>query len=836
MGAVRYHSRRMFNPLVPDAEFIELYNTSSILTYDLSGWRVNGGPAVGGPAVGGPAVGGYTFAQGASIAPGGYLVLFKNLPAFVQAYGSSVLVFDQFNGNLQSEGETISLIKSGTTPEADVVIDRVRYESVRPWPVGTNGIATGSSIQLIDAAGDNSRPLNWSTLYVPPVYGVPVNFPGATNGGWRQGVFSGRIQGPPSTPGTNLLIFLNSAGDLYIDDLVLVEGEVAGVGPNLLQNGGFETDLSPAWNAGGSHSASVIETGFSHTGNASLHIMSTGPGSASSNIKQFLPAPPANNTYYTLTYWFYSTDNADSVFIRTTPGSLFVTSTNVPQEVLPPYSLPAPLLSRAVLTPTPGASNSDAATLAAIPELWLNEVQPNNTVGIQDNMGEREPWIELYNAGSTALNLDTYYLANNYDTNLTQWAFPSGSTIAPGQFKIIWADGEPGETTGTDIHTSFRLAAASGTVALVRLQDGKPQVLDYLTYSGVGPNLSYGDYPDGQPFNRVTMRDVTPGSTNIARPFILYINEWLAGNTNTIADPADGQFEDWFEVYNPGTNDVDLSGLWFGDSSNSRFQVPTNGHYQVPARGFLLVWADNEPNQNNTSREDLHVNFQLGKSGDSITLYAEDRNTIIDSVSFTNQVDDISQGRYPDGGLDISVLSPVTPRSANLVPGANSAPVIATVGTKNVTLGQSINFTINATDAQPAQTLLFSMVSGAPAGATLSAGGQFAWNSAFGIVGATYEITVEVIDNGTPPLTDTEIFTLVALPPSPVISISGNQVNIGFQVIAGKTYRVEYKDDLNAVSWQRLNEQDYLAASASLAITDNIGANPQRFYRLVQID
>jgi len=434
------------------------------------------------------------------------------------------------------------------------------------------------------------------------------------------------------------------------------------------------------------------------------------------------------------------------------------------------------------------------------------------------------------------LNLGSYYLANNYDANLTQWSFPGNATIAPGEFKIIWADGEPGETSGSHLHTSFRLNSTTGAVALVRVVDGNPQVLDYLTYSGVGLGLAYGDYPDGQPFNRVIMRDVTPGSTNIARPYNLYINEWLAGNTNTIADPADGQFEDWFEVYNPGTNAVDLGGLWFGDSSSSRFQVPNNGQYVVPAGGFLLVWADNEPNQNSANRPDLHVNFQLGKAADTITLYAADRSTIIDSVSFVNQIDDISEGRFPDGSLNIFELDYPTPRSANQLPGVNTPPVMAPIGTRSVTLGQSLSFTITATDAQAGQTLTFSIVSGAPAGATLNASGLFTWNTSFSLVPSTNHVTVQVADNGGPPLTDSETFTLIGVPPPPTLTINGNQVTIGFQTIPGKTYRVEYKDDLNVIQWLRLNNQDYLAAGASLTVQDNLSGHSQRFYRIVQLD
>jgi hypothetical protein len=95
---------------------------------------------------------------------------------------------------------------------------------------------------------------------------------------------------------------------------------------------------------------------------------------------------------------------------------------------------------------------------------------------------------------------------------------------------------------------------------------------------------------------------------------------------------------------------------------------------------------------------------------------------------------------------------------------------------------------------------------------------------------------VQVTDNGAPPLSDTESFTLIGLPAAPTLTVNGNQVTIGFQTISGKTYRVEYKDDLNAAQWRQLNNQDYLAAGASLVVQDSLNGNPQRFYRIVQLD
>ncbi len=102
------------------------------------------------------------------------------------------------------------------------------------------------------------------------------------------------------------------------------------------------------------------------------------------------------------------------------------------------------------------------------------------------------------------------FLSDSY-TNLTNWAFPAGSSIGPTQFLVVFCDGHPAQTSVTEYHTSFRLPAASGSVALSRLYNNAPQVLDYVNYAGLHSDRSYGSFPDGQPFDRQEFFYVTPG-------------------------------------------------------------------------------------------------------------------------------------------------------------------------------------------------------------------------------------------------------------------------------------------------------------------------------------
>jgi hypothetical protein len=88
----------------------------------------------------------------------------------------------------------------------------------------------------------------------------------------------------------------------------------------------------------------------------------------------------------------------------------------------------------------------------------------------------------------------------------------------------------------------------------------------------------------------------------------LRINEWLADNAGIIRDPADGDADDWFELFNPTASAVDLTGWSLTDNLANKTQFVIPSGYSVPARGFALVWADGETGQN-APGANLHVNF-----------------------------------------------------------------------------------------------------------------------------------------------------------------------------------------------------------------------------------
>jgi hypothetical protein len=337
----------MYNPVVPGAAYVELFNTSPSVSFDLSNWQVHGL--------------GYTFPPGSIITNRQFLVLAKDPATFTTTYGTSTWAFDAYPGTLQTNGETLSLLRPDFTGTNYLVVAKVRYEGAPPWPAAQ----PGTSLQLSDASRDNWRPGNWAI-------------------------------------------------------------------------------------ASGS-------------------------------------------------------------------------------------------LARA----TPGAPNSTAAGLEAFPPLWLNELQPDNLTGITNSAGQRTAWLEIYTPSANAVSLNGLYLANNY-TNLTQWVFPTNAAISPGQFRVVFADGQTSLSTTGELHTSFVLPSGSGSLALTRLAtNGQFQVLDYINYTNLAVNQSYGSFPDGQSFIRQTFFHATPGATNdgISIPPPSFIAYATAGavytqNFDSLPDPG----------------------------------------------------------------------------------------------------------------------------------------------------------------------------------------------------------------------------------------------------------------------------------------------------------
>ncbi|MCR4603542.1 MAG: lamin tail domain-containing protein [Prevotella sp.] len=184
------------------------------------------------------------------------------------------------------------------------------------------------------------------------------------------------------------------------------------------------------------------------------------------------------------------------------------------------------------------------------------------------------------------------------------------------------------------------------------------------------------------------------------------INEVMAQNSNTIADPDYGESADWVELYNSGTTDVDLSGCFITDklSSPTKYALPQGT--TIAAGDYLLIWCDD-------NSSGLHTNFKLSADGESIGLFTPQQE-LLDSLSFGPQLLDVSLGRRQHSMDEWVFFLTPTPGKANAgegYTGKSNQPMILTPGgffqgsvTVSITndLGGTVHYTTDG--SQPSES------------------------------------------------------------------------------------------------------------------------------------
>lgn len=266
-------------------------------------------------------------------------------------------------------------------------------------------------------------------------------------------------------------------------------------------------------------------------------------------------------------------------------------------------------------------------------DVVLNEIMADNGATVV-NGGKTPDWIELYNTGTTAVDLTGMSLSD--DPAVTRkYVFPPGTIIDPKSSIVLWCDSD---SAAPGLHTGFALSAKGQRVTLYSA-DPTPKQLDSVEFGLQLADLSIGRVPDGT--GSWQLCKPTPWMPNVAQPLgsktKLKINEWMASSSTG---------NDWFELYNSDSLPVALGGLSLSDDPTQPTKSLIPALSFIAARGFQLFWADG-----NAYLGADHVNFKLSASGESIGLYSG--TTVLDRVTFGQQQTDVSMGRLPDGSTTI---------------------------------------------------------------------------------------------------------------------------------------------------------------------------------------
>lgn len=139
-------------------------------------------------------------------------------------------------------------------------------------------------------------------------------------------------------------------------------------------------------------------------------------------------------------------------------------------------------------------------------QLIINELMQSNIDCIMDDLNEfPDSWVELYNSGDVAVNLENFKIGISKDAS-TAWQLPKKEVKAKG-YAIVYCD-----KSATELHTDFRLESGKGCELYLFQNDEVVSEISGMKKQPA-PNIAYGRKSDGAE-EWGYMLSPTPGSAN----------------------------------------------------------------------------------------------------------------------------------------------------------------------------------------------------------------------------------------------------------------------------------------------------------------------------------
>ncbi len=142
----------------------------------------------------------------------------------------------------------------------------------------------------------------------------------------------------------------------------------------------------------------------------------------------------------------------------------------------------------------------------------INEWMARNDGVVLDPLnGSARDWFELYNPTDLTVDLSGWRVSDTA-TNITHYFLPSQTQMKPKSYLLIWADGTSlGLTPDGAIHVNFKLNEAGEEIALF---SATGELVDYVRFGPLSPNISQGRWPDGSASFLILMDQPSPQSAN----------------------------------------------------------------------------------------------------------------------------------------------------------------------------------------------------------------------------------------------------------------------------------------------------------------------------------
>lgn len=170
--------------------------------------------------------------------------------------------------------------------------------------------------------------------------------------------------------------------------------------------------------------------------------------------------------------------------------------------------------------------------------LVINEFLASNNTVNQDEFGDFADWVEIYNPGTSAVDMGGMFLTDDLDSP-QQHQIPAGVTVPAGGYIVFWCDTTPGEGP---LHTNFNISRTGEDLGLFDKIANGNGLIDGFTFTTQTTDITSGRFPNGSgPV--VVLSSPTPGASNGGPPPAAPQLPIVVGNTwkyfkGTSAPPA----------------------------------------------------------------------------------------------------------------------------------------------------------------------------------------------------------------------------------------------------------------------------------------------------------
>ncbi|MCK4747643.1 MAG: lamin tail domain-containing protein, partial [Bacteroidales bacterium] len=315
-------------------------------------------------------------------------------------------------------------------------------------------------------------------------------------------------------------------------------------------------------------------------------------------------------------------------------------------------------------------------------KVFISEIVASGNEIHTDNLGEFDDWIEIYNDNDFEIDIGGMFMTDSID-HISKYRIPGhmpdSTTIGPKDYLILWADNQPGQGIN---HLGFKLSGQGEQLALVN--ENGVEIVDSVSYPNQYKHFSYsrmnntGEWKHYRP-SYSAANDPTPISG-------LIINEFMA--SNIVFTDDHGEYDDWVELHNTNHFPVDIGGLFITDNLGdlTKYRIPSHSPESttITAFGYYLIYADNTDEQGVN-----HTNFRLNRDGEALALVHYDEETVLDSLTYSEQYRNSSTGRLQ--GSDQWSVVPPSPGGPNILPDFSYLMINEIMGFNKTVYGDEYN-------------------------------------------------------------------------------------------------------------------------------------------------